>query len=145
VGTVDVLASGEGLANYDDKILLLDAEVDAGDVPAGGPLHVRLRWRTLREMTKNYTVFVQVLGPDGKLYGQADSWPVQGARPTRGWEAGEALQDPYQLYVDTDGPGGEYRVIVGWYLLADMSRLPVLNAEGAEIGDHVVVGSFSLP
>jgi hypothetical protein len=145
IGQVDVLSEDEGLANYDDKIMLLDADVNAEGVPAGGPLQVRLRWRALRAMQADYTVFVQILGPDGKLYGQADSWPVQGARPTSGWMVGEELWDSYQIYVDTEGPSGDYRVIVGWYLLADMSRLSVLNAEGQGVGDHIVVDVFLLP
>ncbi len=145
VGTITVLPGGEGLANYDDKILLLDAEVDATGVPAGGPLLVDLRWRALRAMTRDYTVFVQVIGPDGKLYGQIDSWPVQGARPTTDWEVGEEIPDSYRVYVGADGPRGEYQVIVGWYLLADMSRLPTLDVQGRESGDYIAVGTFSLP
>jgi hypothetical protein len=145
VATVDVLPGGEGIANYANKILLVDAEVDAEGVPAGGPLLVNLQWRALRAMTKDYTVFVQVVGPDGQLYGQVDSWPVQGARPTGGWDVGEELWDSYQVYVDADAPNGEYRVIVGWYLLADMSRLPVVDAQGREIGDYIRVDTFALP
>lgn len=145
IGTVNVLPGGKGLANYDNRILLLDAEVNAEGIPAGGPLQVQLQWRALRAMQKDYTVFVQVLGPDGKLYGQADSWPVQGARPTHGWGAGEEIRDTYEIYVDTDRPSGDYQVIVGWYLLADMSRLSVLDPGGQVVGDHVVVGSFTLP
>jgi hypothetical protein len=145
VGVVNVLPGGDGLANYDNKVMLLGAEVDPDGIPAGGPLRVRLHWRALRAMQQDYTVFVQVLGPDGKLYGQVDSWPMQGARPTRGWTAGEELWDAYEIYVNTDGPSGDYRVIVGWYLLADMARLPVIDAEGQKVGDYVVVDSFSLP
>jgi len=36
-------------------------------------------------------------------------------------------------------------VIVGWYLLADMTRLPVVDNEGNAIGDSVELGTFSLP
>jgi len=145
VARVDVLPGGEGIATYDNKILLVDAEVDAEGVPAGGPLFVKLQWRALQAMTEDYTVFVQVIGPDGQLYGQVDSWPVQGARPTGGWVVGEELWDPYQVYVDADAPSGEYRVIVGWYLLADMSRLPVIDAQGREVGDYIRVDTFALP
>ncbi|MGC9348508.1 MAG: hypothetical protein ACP5JG_10260, partial [Anaerolineae bacterium] len=145
VGFMTVAPADIGLANYGGNVLLLDAELDAGDVPAGGQLRLNLVWRALQEMTKDYTVFVQVLGPDGKLYGQVDSQPVQGARPTSGWSEGEELRDAYAFYVDAGGPAGVYRVIVGWYLLEDMTRLPVVDAEGREVGDYYEVGSFTLP
>ncbi len=144
-GEVRVGPSNVGAANFDNRILLVSAAVDAGDVPAGGQLHADLIWRGLRAMDEDYTVFVQVVGPDGKLYGQVDSWPVQGARPTSGWAAGEELRDTYHLYLQEEMPPGEYRVIAGWYLLADMRRLPVLGASGGAIGDYYEAGRFTLP
>jgi hypothetical protein len=145
IGEVHVGPSNVGLANFANQILLLDAELDAGGVPAGGPLSIDLRWRDLRAMDRDYTVFVQIVGPDGKLYGQADSWPVQGARPTGGWAVGEEISDPYRLNLAADAPPGRYQVIVGWYLLADMSRLPVVDAGGRAVGDFYVVGAITLP
>ena len=145
LGVVTVVPAAAGLANFDDKILLLDADLDAGAVPAGGPLSINLTWRPLQSLSLDYTVFVQVLGPDGKLYGQVDSWPVQGARPTSGWQAAEEIADPYRFYVKTDGPAGDYRVVVGWYLLADMTRLPLVDAMGHATGDFYVAGTFRMP
>lgn len=142
---VRVVSSDAGLANFDGRLLLLEAAVDAGDVPAGGQLAVDVRWRAQQTLDHDYTVFVQVVGPDGKLYGQVDSWPVQGARPTSGWRAGEEIDDPYRFYVAPGAAVGDYQVIVGWYLLADMSRLPVVDAARREVGDFYEVGIFSLP
>lgn len=144
LGEIAVGPAAAGLANFADAILLLDAEIEAGDVPAGGQLAVTLTWRGLRAMERDYTVFVQALGPDGQVYGQADSWPVQGARPTGGWSPGEEVADAYRLYLREGAPPGEYRVIVGWYLLADMSRLPVVDAEGRTVGDFYEAGTFDL-
>jgi hypothetical protein len=145
VAMVTVVPATTGLANYDGRVLLLDAELTTDDVPAGGQLHLDLVWRAAQQMTKDYTVFVQVIGPDGKLYGQVDSQPVQGARPTSGWDEGEEIHDAYAFYVDTTGPEGVYRVILGWYLLEDMSRLPVVDASGRAVGDFYEVGSLTLP
>jgi hypothetical protein len=145
LGTVQVHPANTGLANFDKRILLLDAAVDAGAVAGGGQLHVALRWRGLSAPDEDYTVFVQIIGPDGKLYGQVDSWPVQGARPTSSWRPGEEIDDTYSLYLKEDVPSGQYRVIVGWYLLADMRRLPVVNAEGQAMGDFYVTGTFTVP
>lgn len=144
LGEVNVLPSNVGLANFANQVTLLDATLNASAVPAGGQLQVNLRWRGLRAWAHDYTVFVQVVGPDGQLYGQADSWPVQGARPTSGWAAGEEIVDPYRLYLRENAPPGEYTVIVGWYLLADMSRLPLVDSTGQTIGDYYAVGHFTV-
>ncbi len=144
LGVVTVGPEEIGLANFDQQILLIESTFDAEEVPAGGPLRVDLTWRATQSVAQDYTVFVQVIGPDGRLYGQVDSWPVQGARPTSEWRAGEEIRDPYTFYVDTGGPPGEYRIITGLYLLADMARLPLVDVDGREVGDSYQIGGFEL-
>ncbi len=145
IGTVAVTPATAGEAVFDGQIVLVTSSFDASGVAAGGPLHVALTWRGVQALGSDYTVFVQAIGPDGKLYGQVDSWPVQGTRPTSGWIAGEEVLDAHVFYITPERPSGEYRVIVGWYLLADMTRLPVVDNEGNAIGDSVELGTFSLP
>jgi len=48
------------------------------------------------------------------------------------------------VVLSPDAPPGGYRVIVGWYLLATMERLPVVDAEGHPVADHVVVGEVEV-
>jgi hypothetical protein len=145
IGDVIVTRSGVGEASFDGRIILVSSSFSATGVTAGGPLRVALRWRAVQALDRDYTVFVQVVGPDGKLYGQVDSWPGQGVRPTSGWSVGEEIVDAYEFYVDTDRPSGAYRVIVGWYLLADMTRLPVVDSSGVATGDFAEIGVFDLP
>ena len=136
--------STAGLANFGGQLLLVDATLDATRAAPGATLPLTLYWRALRAPTENYTVFAQIVGPEGKLYGQVDSWPVQGTRPTGSWRSGEEINDPYQLTLAPDAPPGEYQVIVGWYLLGTMERLAVLDAGGQAVGDYYVVGGFTI-
>jgi hypothetical protein len=145
LGVVTVGPSDAGLANFYRRILLVAADLDAAGVAAGGTLNVDLTWRALQEIGRDYTVFLQVVGPDGQLYGQVDSWPVQGARPTSGWAVGETISDTYRFYIDGERPDGVYTVIAGWYLLADMTRLPVVAGDGRVVGDYCEVGVLTLP
>jgi len=144
LGALQVTPVQEGLANFDGRILLTAAEVGAGRLVPGEALPVTLRWRSLRALEEDYTVTVQLLGPDGLLHGQVDSWPVQGTRPTSGWEPGEEVTDPYLVPLALDAPAGRYRVVVGWYLLATMERLPVVDAAGQPVADHVVVAEIEV-
>ncbi len=142
---VRVIAGGEGLATFGDRVLLLEAQVGRDEARPGDVVPVTLRWRGLRSMDVDYTVFVHLVGPDGRLHGQVDSWPVQGSFPTSQWAPGEAVLDRYEVRLEPDAPAGAYRVEVGLYELETMERLPVLNAAGEAIGDSFVVGAFDLP
>ncbi len=149
LATVQVVPAQEGLANFADLVFLLDADVSSrfqGQASArpGETVSVVLRWRALRVMDEDYTVFVHLVGPDGRLHGQVDMWPVQGSHPTSRWIPGEELSDPYEVRLDPDAPPGHYRIEVGWYLLATMQRLLVVDADGHPIGDFFVVGEFDV-
>jgi len=93
----------------------------------------------LQTIAEDYTVFVHLVGPDGKLYGQVDFYPVKGTLATSHWMPGQVILDPYTVPLPADAPRGEYTVHVGMYLLATLERLPVLNTDGAPIDDKVVL------
>jgi hypothetical protein len=143
LGTVDI--SGVPLpvnaTNYADKIALLDVVLDSTELHAGGQLPVTLQWQSLAAMTQDYTIFIQVLNEHDQIVGQVDAWPLQGTLPTSQWPPGDVIRDPHIIQLSGDLPAGNYRLIIGWYLLADFSRLPVLDGTGAAVADkHVVPG-----
>ncbi len=150
LGAVEVTPAQEGagenypLANFADLVLLLEAQVGRDTAQPGDIIPVTLRWRALRSVGQDYTVFVHLVGPGGRLHGQIDAWPVQGSYPTSQWTAGEQVNDPYQVQLAADAPAGRYRVEVGWYLLATMQRLPTVGANGRPAGDSFVVGEFKV-
>jgi len=144
LAVVKVSPAQEGLANFADLVRLVDAQVGQSAALPGEVIPVALQWRALRAMDKDYTVFVQLIGPDGRPHGQVDMWPVQGTYPTSQWTPGQELKDPYEVRLDPDAPAGDYRVEVGWYLLATMQRLQILDAAGHTIGDSFVAGELSV-
>jgi len=99
----------------------------------------------LKAWPDNYTAFVHLVGPDGKVHGQIDQWPVQGTLPTSSWTAGQVVDDPYVITLPAGAPHGKYQVEVGWYLLSTLRRLNVLDAAGRPSDDHVIVGEFMVP
>jgi hypothetical protein len=141
---VQVTSAEEALANFGDQVLLREAELGAEIAFPGDVIPVSLRWRGLRAMAVDYTVFVQLIGPDGKLHGQVDSWPVQGTYPTSEWAVGKDVSDPYEVRLKANAPTGQYRVVVGLYELETMERLRVLSAEGAPLGDSYLVGTVEV-
>jgi len=112
-------------------------------VKPGETLKLVLDWQargTLR-VDKSYTVFVHLLGSDGKPVAQKDAQPMNGARPTTGWVANEYIVDPYDLAIKPDTPPGKYQIEIGWYDAKDpaFARLQVLDDSGVPAGDHVIL------
>jgi len=146
IGAVQVAGAAIGNAiNFDNQALLTGWSIDRTSLRPGEALHVTLNWRGLKTWDADYTAFVHLVGPDGRLHGQIDAWPVQGTLPTSTWAAGQTVADPYVVTLSPDAPGGRYQIEVGWYLLATLRRLPVLDAAGRAADDRVIIGEFDVP
>ena len=103
---------------------------------------VTLYWQAQVEMDVPYTVFVHLLGPDGRVVAGHDSEPQNGTRPTTGWVPGEYITDPHAVLIPTDLAPGDYVVEVGLYDAGapEMPRLPVLSGDGQIETDRVIFG-----
>jgi hypothetical protein len=130
--------------NFADQVVLVDSQVSADSLRPGETLNVTLRWQGLGAWPADYTAFVHLVGPDGKVHGQVDAYPVQGTLPTTQWQAGQIVNDPYAATLAPDAPPGDYQVEVGWYLLATLRRLSVLDAAGRPIDNRVIVGTVQV-
>jgi uncharacterized membrane protein len=102
-------------------------------------LDLVLYWQAQRAMGANYSVFVHVVGPDGRIWGQRDSVPDAGAYPTWRWAAGEVVADPLRVALPPDIPAGTFNVAVGMYRPDTGQRLPVLVAGGRTANDEVIL------
>jgi hypothetical protein len=138
-------AVAQAVANFDNKILLTGVDFEAGRLEPGQLVDVTLHWQALRTLDEDYTVFVHLLGPDGLLHGQVDSWPVQGTLPTSTWQPGQRIDDRYLVPLDADAPPGSYQLEIGVYLLSTNTRLPVLGPEGIPLDDRVLLGGLIVP
>jgi hypothetical protein len=106
-----------------DKVVLLDYKLE-GPLRHGATIRLTLYWQALKEMEKDYTVFVHVIDEEGTVWGQWDSQPVSGERPTSSWERGEVIEDTYKISIDAEGPREGYQIKVGMYLAETGERLP---------------------
>ncbi len=99
----------------------------------GQPLSVTLCWQAQRRIDADYSVFVHLLGPDGQIVTQHDSWPMNNRYPTSAWDAEEIVTDIHVLDAGTL-PVGTYRLAVGMYDLRTMRRL-LVHRDGAASSD----------
>jgi hypothetical protein len=138
-------AAADAIANFGGQILLDSIAFDSGQLQPGAPLTVTVEWQSLASIDEDYTVFVQLIGPDGRPHGQVDTWPVQGTYPTSQWSPGERVPDRYAVTLDADAPSGSYQLWVGLYLLSTNTRLPVLGADGSPIDDKAAFEGLLVP
>lgn len=117
---------------FDGKIRLLGYEVSSvkgrmdDSVPMASPgdtLKVTPYWQAIEQMSRSYTVFVQILNTSGRLVAQDDSIPQGGKAPTTAWVPGEVVADEHLVPVPASLPEGEYTIITGIYDAATGKRL----------------------
>lgn len=110
-----------------------------GDWRPGAALRLTLYWQALGPSERPLTVFTHLLDALERVRGQRDAQPLDGARPTTGWVAGEYLIDPYRLTIAPDARPGEYLVEIGLYDPSSGAREPVVDADGKPIGDRLIL------
>ncbi len=93
-------------------------------------LSLRLFWRSLQATDMSYTVFVHLLGPDGRVVSQHDNLPLSGVRPTDTWLPPEMLVDRYSLPLPAAMQAGTYSIELGFYDGVTGERLPAFNRAG---------------
>ncbi len=117
-GQVEFLGFDAGVVG--DTIMLRPGEV----------LGLTLYWRAMKPLDKDYTVFVHLLAPDGKIAAQLDRQPLDGHYPTTIWDEGQVVADQVELHLPPALPGGQYRLAVGLYDGQTMERLQVPDGDG---------------
>jgi hypothetical protein len=128
--TAKPVAAVNDAVAFQDHLQLAGHSFDQSD----GQLRVTLDWKASAPASKDYTVFVHMVAPNGQLVAQHDSQPAGGAFPTSLLAAGSEVPDPHVLDVSRL-PAGTYQLEIGLYDLASGARLPT------EKGDS----SYALP
>ena len=119
-----------------EAIVLVGYDLVSGRLYAGETTVIRLYWRCTGSVPTSCTVFTHLLGPDGDRYGQHDSIPVGGSRPTTSWLVGDTIVDEYQIQIAQDAPPGEYQLAVGMYDFSTGQRLPAFDAAGQQLTEN---------
>ncbi|MBZ0317406.1 MAG: glycosyltransferase family 39 protein [Anaerolineae bacterium] len=110
----------------------------------GQSFDLTLLWQSLEQTDLPLTVFVHVMGPDGRNYAQADMQPRQNTYPVTLWLPGEYITDAYPLTLAADAPLGQYEVRVGLYLQANGQRLSITDSTGQSVGDFWLLTTLTV-
>ena len=116
----------------------------AAEARPGGQVRLTLYWQAAARMGTSYVVFVHLLAEDGRFGGQHDGIPGNGALPTTGWVVGEFLVDEHIFAIKPEAEPGPYLLEIGLYEPVSGRRLPVREAAGQDLGDHLILAETPL-
>lgn len=113
------------------------------DLWPGRRIVSHLYWRVLSEIPRDYTVFIHLLDPDGRLIATWDGVTAPsayGAYRTTLWQPGEIISDERRLELPQDAPeeGQGYQIAIGLYDPQTQQRLPI-TLDGQPAGDALVI------
>ncbi|MDW8350555.1 MAG: hypothetical protein RML99_01485 [Anaerolineae bacterium] len=114
------------------------------DVWAGEAFTTTLVWHARARLSADYTVFFQLIGPDGRIVAQHDSPPRDGRYPTRAWGPGEVTPESRSLFVPDDLPPGQYTLAVGLYDPIGGARLTTRASGSVETRDHAFLFKINI-
>jgi len=125
--------------NYGDEARLVGFALDRPSVAPGEWLDVTLCWMATRPITRNYSVFVHLLGPENLVVGARNTWPGLGRFPTSLWPTERAFCDTLPVRVEATAPAPQmYAVEAGLYDADD--RLEATDASTGQSVQPPVVG-----
>jgi 4-amino-4-deoxy-L-arabinose transferase-like glycosyltransferase len=114
------------LADFGDAIRLRGFGLRDMDT-SGHSVDIKLFWEVRADLTRNYTLFMHVTGPDDRRYVQLDQ-----PYPTSTWPVHRFETTDVPLMLPTAAPPGWYHVIVGLYDSVTGERLRLWAADATE-------------
>ncbi len=94
---------------------LTAVEVSTLEARAGGTVPIALQWAAAGSTERSMTVFAHLIDDEDYLWGQRDSVPGGGLRPTTTWVAGAQYTDRIGLPILRGTPSGELDIEIGLY------------------------------
>ncbi len=128
-------------ADFAGQLLLTGYGLSTDRPRPGEEVTLQLYWQAVRP-ERNYTVFVHLVGADGRGLTQVDGQPFLGLYSmSTHWPHDRPVTDTRHLTIPADTLPGRYRLEVGLYDADDLEAgpLPLLDAEGNAIGDRLTL------
>ncbi len=115
-------------------------------IAPSGPLHpgdtvrVSLTFIAARPLTADYTVKVDLIGPNYAWLVASDGTPAGGAIPTLKWIAGSRVTDVHSFVIPADAAPGSAQLALAVYDAFTQRTLAILSPELAALGPTLALG-----
>jgi hypothetical protein len=105
----------------------------------GEHITVSFWWRALRAIDRDYTLFIHLVGPDGRIWAQEDDLLEHAGLLTSAWPVRRLIESEYQFNVPADASSGQYAVHAGLYCWETEERLAVWDGSGQRLPEDTLV------
>ncbi|HOU13292.1 MAG TPA: glycosyltransferase family 39 protein [Anaerolineae bacterium] len=130
--------------DYAKQVRLLGIAVDTERTQPGDTFTVRACWEAIAPMSREYTVFVHLIGPENSRVAERHTYPGLGRFPTTLWPVGRAFCDNYRVSIEAWAEGPLlYRLEMGLFDTETGERLSAALADG-RVYEPPVVGAVSV-
>lgn len=116
------------------SIRLVGYDLPQTQLRANSQLPITIYWTADQAATRDYSVFVHILGSEFNaaqnnfLWGQLDRIPTI---PPTAWQPNQTVADAYRVPISANAPAGKYKIEVGMYDAATGVRLK--SSDGSDI------------
>lgn len=118
-----------------DQIELIGYSATVRRYTPGETVAITLYWRVLGADTRDLSLALTFVDPNGQAVGKIDSYPGTGSLRTSTWQAGEIYADRYEVRLSGDIDGRfPLRLQVGWWAYPDGPMVSPVSEAGETIG-----------
>jgi hypothetical protein len=128
-GREALVAQEQRYVPLENHVALLGFDLPQASARPGQAVPVTLYWKATAPVPVNLRVYVHLLGPDGRLWGQSDKWNPADF-PTGRWPLDRYVRDEHAALLQPDAPAGVYRVMAGLWDGDTGQRMRVVDEAG---------------
>ncbi len=126
---------------FRDNVTLAGYTLNHRRLAPGDELEVTLYWQARGPVTGDYTAFVHLLDQAHAMHGGHDHVP---AVPSTQWDDAGVITDTHRFAVAESAAPGVYQLEIGLYTRPGFDRLQVVEADGAEGADRLLLGPLEV-
>jgi 4-amino-4-deoxy-L-arabinose transferase-like glycosyltransferase len=123
---------------FEQRIRLSAVEQSEAVLHAGEAVTLTVQWEALGRIDEDYTGFIHLVSPLGQDVAQDDHPPLGGRFPTRLWDRGSVVYDPYRIDLPKDLKKGAYEFWAGLYDGSGRRLVAVSRITGERWKDDLV-------
>ncbi len=126
---------------YGELAVLLSATPRQRSVAAGDTLSIQLCWHTLSQSQQEFTILIQLIGPENQVAASRRTYPGLGLNPTSTWPINQTFCD--KIVVDipaTLAQTQRYQLEIGLIDQPTGERLPIWDGQGNPVNAAFVAG-----
>jgi hypothetical protein len=133
---VDVLLS--------DRLRFVSSKLPTKPVGNGSRLKIDFHFEVLRELDRNWEMFVHIDRRDGPYRIHGDHFPTDGKYQTSLWQPGEFITDHFSKLVPIDAPPGTYDVWIGFYIGNERMKFASGDKDRHDGGNRIRAGTIKV-